>query len=206
MYLYTENLGIPLFPIGIIILLISLIILWKRKHSFSYFFFFLLFWVYLMFSIEKVFFPLEISGPFVDEMKQVSISSLINFTPFFLDFSSVKIGEVKLFLYNIILTIPFGFGLNFLTRVRSKNIFAMSVILGASLEITQLFISIILGYPYRTVDVNDLLFNTIGVLVGYGLFKLIAGLYLMIDDQTGVMKKGLLLYLDNVVHQKEDIY
>jgi glycopeptide antibiotics resistance protein len=82
----------------------------------------------------------------------------------------------------------------------------MSVILGASLEITQLFISIILGYPYRMVDVNDFLFNTIGVLVGYGLFKLIARLYLMIGEQTGDTKKGLLLYLDNVVHQREDIY
>jgi len=203
MYLYTENLGIPLFPIGVLIFIVILIILWKNKRSLMYMFFFSLFWVYLMFGIDKVFFPLEISGTYVDEMRQISIISFINFTPFFLDKFGVTENEVTLIFYNILLTIPFGFGLNFLIRVRTKKIFIISFILGVGLEVVQLLISWILGYPYRVIDINDAFFNAIGVLLGYGLFKLFALLYLVTIGKSIDTKDGLLLFLDNVVRQKD---
>lgn len=203
MYLYTKNLGIPLFPIGILILIVILIIHWKQKRSFSYMFFFSIFWVYLMFGIDKVFFPLEISGTYVDEMRQVSIISFINFAPFFLDQFGVTANEVRLIIYNILLTIPFGFGINFLIRIRTKKIFVIALILGVGLELVQLLISLILGYPYRVIDINDAFCNAIGTLLGYGLFKLFSLLYLVTIGKNLDTKDGLLLFLDNVVRQKE---
>jgi glycopeptide antibiotics resistance protein len=42
--------------------------------------------------------------------------------------------------------------------------------LSASVELSQLAVSLLLGYWYRMSDVDDVLLNVAGVLLGYGLF------------------------------------
>ena len=84
----------------------------------------------------------------------------------------------------------------------SKKIVSVSIFLGLGLEIAQLLLSLALRYPYRVVDINDAMFNAFGVILGYGLFKLFAGLYLLIIGQDTNNKDTLSLYLCEVVHQK----
>jgi len=83
-----------------------------------------------------------------------------------------------------------------------KKIVSVSIFLGLGLEITQLLLSLALRYPYRVVDINDAIFNAFGVLLGYGLFKLFAWLYLLIAGQDTNNKDTLSLYFCEVVHQK----
>ncbi len=40
-----------------------------------------------------------------------------------------------------------------------------------AIESAQLGLSLVVGYPYRTADVDDVLLNTIGVLLGYLAFR-----------------------------------
>jgi len=133
---------------------------------------------------------------------QLPITSFVNFTPFY--FGQFGLGERELLFlfYNIILTLPFGFGINFLTSMSFKKMVRVSIFLGLGLEVAQFLISIILRYPYRVVDINDSIFNACGVLLGYGLFKLFARIYLLVIKPEASNKGELRHYLNEVVHQK----
>jgi glycopeptide antibiotics resistance protein len=155
-----------------------------------------------MYGIDKVFFPMEISGSFSDSMRHLPILSSVNFVPFYFGQFGLTVGGLKFLLYNILLTVPYGFGINFLTRMSAKKIVSVSIFLGLGLEMAQLLLSLALRYPYRVVDINDAIFNVFGVLLGYGLFKLFARLYLLIMGQTTNNKDRLSLYLYDVVQQK----
>jgi glycopeptide antibiotics resistance protein len=155
-----------------------------------------------MYGIDKVFFPIEISGSFSDAMRNLQILSSVNFVPFYFGQFGLTAGGLRFLVYNILLTLPFGFGINFLTRMNVKKIVSVSIFLGLGLEITQLLLSLALRYPYRVVDINDAIFNAFGVLLGYGLFKLFAWLYLLIAGQDTNNKDTLSLYFCEVVHQK----
>jgi glycopeptide antibiotics resistance protein len=135
-------------------------------------------------------------------MRQIPMGSFVNLVPFpFGQFEVTAERWMPLF-YNILLTFPFGFGINFLTRVNVKKCIVASILIGPGLEIAQLCISVLLGYPYRVIDINDALCNTFGVLLGYGSFKLCARLYWVTTGKSMENKDGLSLYLYNVVHEK----
>ena len=133
---------------------------------------------------------------------QLPFASFINLMPFY--FGQFGLGERELLFlfYNIILTLPFGFGINFLTSMSFKKMVRVSIFLGLGLEVAQFLISLVLGYSYRVVDINDSIFNACGVLLGYGLFKLFARIYLLVIKPEPSNKGGLRHYLNEVVHQK----
>jgi glycopeptide antibiotics resistance protein len=151
---------------------------------------------------------MEISGSFSDAMRHLPILSSVNFVPFYFGQFGLTASGLKFLFYNILLTMPYGFGINFLTGMNAKKIVRISICLGLGLEMAQLLLSLALRYPYRVVDINDAIFNAFGVLLGYGLFKLFARLYMLVIGQVTNNKDRLLLYLHDVVHQKireEDI-
>ncbi len=161
MAIVFNGLAIPVWPIGILALFVVLVVLWRRKRSLSYLFFFLIFWVYIMFSLDKVFFPIQINGQYVDVMKQVPLLSEINLIPFYSQYGFTPASFIGL-IENIILTIPFGFGLNFILRVKMKDYIWLAITIGFGAEILQFAGTLILGYPYRVVDITDALLNTLG--------------------------------------------
>jgi glycopeptide antibiotics resistance protein len=75
---------------------------------------------------------------------------------------------------NIVLFIPFGFLVPLVRRKDTR--FGKAVAFGfcASLvvELSQLVISSIIRFTYRSFDVDDLILDTIGVAVGYLLFSM----------------------------------
>ena len=40
------------------------------------------------------------------------------------------------------------------------------------IETTQFIVGGILGYTLRVIDINDIIFNFIGVILGYGVYKI----------------------------------
>ena len=193
MFIYISDFGIPAWPLGVLTLLILLPILWDRKHNYSYLLFFSIFWIYLIFGIDKVFFPIEVSGIFADSMRQRPILSSVNLIPFYFGQYGLTARGLTSYAYNILLTLPFGFGLNFITRVYFKALPKISVIIGLGIEFIQLIISLLLRYPYRVIDINDSLFNIIGILIGYGLFKVFARMYLKMTQRSKAEHVGLWL-------------
>ena len=76
------------------------------------------------------------------------------------------------FLLNIFLFIPLGFLSPFISKTfeRVRNIFFIGLGLSLFIETTQLFTL------YRATDVNDILTNVAGTMIGYFCFRLIAKL------------------------------
>jgi glycopeptide antibiotics resistance protein len=202
LYVYTCDLGIALYPLAILMLVFILFRRWKQTFNLPHIFFLALFSIYLIYGIDKVFFPIELCPGFSEEIMQLPFTSFVNLIPFY--FGQFGLGERGLLFlfYNTILTMPFGFGINFLTSMSSKKMVRVSIFLGLGLEVAQFLISIILRYPYRVVDINDSIFNACGVLLGYGLFKLFARIYLLVIKPEASNKGKLRHYLNEVVRQK----
>lgn len=77
---------------------------------------------------------------------------------------------------NVLLFIPLGVLLPVLNR-RFNNlssIFLSGIIGSATVEGLQLLISLILGFNYRTFDVDDIILNTLGAITGYCFLRLLA--------------------------------
>jgi glycopeptide antibiotics resistance protein len=171
MYIEINDFAIDISPVGILLLVIVLVILRRQGRSGSYLACFALFWVYILLALKVTLFPIPINGQYVDVMRQIPLMSHVNLKLF--AFGPYGINRVILIMMaqNILLTVPFGFGLNFVTHIRARNFLWLPVAVGCGIEIVQLIISLALGYPYRVIDINDALLNAVGVLLGYVLFR-----------------------------------
>lgn len=77
-------------------------------------------------------------------------------------------------LYNILMTVPFGMYMRYYFECDVKRTVALSFTLSLFFELTQLTgLYFIYPGPYRFFDVDDLLMNTLGGLIGYLLMGLL---------------------------------
>ena len=78
-------------------------------------------------------------------------------------------------LFNIILTIPFGAYLHYYFKFSFKKTCLFTFLLSLFFELTQLS-GLYFIYPrgYRLFDVDDLILNTVGTMIGYLITPLIA--------------------------------
>jgi glycopeptide antibiotics resistance protein len=86
---------------------------------------------------------------------------------------------VRLLAGNVFVFVPFGLLLPVIwpRPHRFWRLAFAGLALSASIELGQLAGSLSLGYWYRMSDVDDLLLNVAGVLLGYGLFTLLRALW-----------------------------
>ncbi len=188
--------GIDVWPLFVIALVVMLGVLWRRGYSLSYLLCCMVFGIYLLFALDKTFFPLQISGSYADTMREYgSFAQSINLIPFsYGPFGTFESTFTTLML-NILLTIPFGFGLSFIVPIRAKSFIWLAPALGLGIETGQLLISLLLRYPWRYVDVNDVLMNALGVWIGYALFRVFAWLYLQATQRLSIRHWGLSAYV-----------
>jgi glycopeptide antibiotics resistance protein len=148
--------------------------------------------------LDRVFFPMHIQGEYVEVMRERPLFSDVYLIPFdFGPFGTLQ-SSLRTLVLNILLTVPFGFGISFIAPVRPKTMFWLIPVAGVSLELAQLILTVLLQYPYRIVDIHDVLMNTIGVTVGYGLFSLFALGYLGLTNWLNITHRGLSRYVLDV--------
>ncbi len=192
------------FLAGLVVLAI-LLTLWRQKRSHSYLFFFAIFWLYMLSVAAVTLFPIPLGVP---RSPLSYIFSKINLIPF--DFGHLwRNNRIVIFLEifgNILMTMPYGFGLPFLTHIRPKRFIWPVMAIGFTIETTQLIISLLIGVTYRQVDINDFLLNTLGALIGYGLFQAFAWLYVAVYKNTQVKQKGLFAYLFQVANRQDWVH
>jgi glycopeptide antibiotics resistance protein len=129
-------------------------------------------WAYLLIVIGLTIFPIpifsDLSGLQVSEQIAL-VFSRVNWVPFYN--WGRYIGKSQLFeiVNNILLTIPFGILINIIAKPNMKNILWVSIASGLAIETSQFIMSLFFG-PYRTVDINDVILNSIGSLIGYLIF------------------------------------
>lgn len=75
---------------------------------------------------------------------------------------------------NIIMTIPYGIFIPFMVkRKRWYNYLVYTLIFPLAIELTQLIICVSTNSFYRTVDIDDVILNSIGIIIGYGIYKIL---------------------------------
>jgi glycopeptide antibiotics resistance protein len=84
------------------------------------------------------------------------------------------------FFGNILMFIPLGIFLPWLYNKRLGNTVLLALLCSSLIEFIQ-FLNMYLGY-YRYVDVDDVLLNTFGAIIGYALYKV----FLNAGKHTGV--------------------
>ena len=76
---------------------------------------------------------------------------------------------------NVLMTIPFGILLPLVVRWRYEALVLACVGVTLVIETVQLLVSAAVGWSWRAFDVNDLLLNTVGGLLGLALTAVGAG-------------------------------
>ena len=126
------------------------------------------FGIYLLCMINLVLFPIE-----------VNIGRYANQTPWYktINFIPVLTIDITTFLLNVIMLIPFGMYIPLLLKgeISVKRMAKLGFGLSLSFEVVQLMLRVVLGSG-RSTDINDLLANTAGAIIGFiivrGLFRL----------------------------------
>ena len=97
---------------------------------------------------------------------------------------------IKNVLGNIILFMPFGFFISYLLRLDKKGIVIfLTLITSTTIEITQLLIG-------RVFDIDDIILNVVGGLLGLLGFYLFKIIYTLKEQLPTVMKKN---YVYNIL-------
>lgn len=121
-------------------------------------------------------FPVDINE--IDFMIEHDLGLTHSWIPFKTIFGSIKVifdgGGYGVFFYqiigNILLFIPFGIGVTlYLSDTQKRFIKTMFVVLivTISIELLQFIFGYLLGYAYRSTDMDDIILNTIGGWIGY---------------------------------------
>ena len=193
--MYFDLLTVLLF--GLIWIGIVTFLRLMKKKSLVYLIFFTIFYVYLfkvldytLFQFQslillKYFMPnLILNGRTAD--KSVNLLPLITLIP----------QDLKTSLLNILLLVPFGFGLPFITNLRMKKIIVIGALFSIVIEFLQLVTGFMAKITFRIADINDVIFNTVGVVIGYILFVGFVRIYRHISHNGEISANPILRYID----------
>jgi glycopeptide antibiotics resistance protein len=151
----------------------------KNKKSLVYLIFFTIFYIYIIKVLDYTLFQFQSLILLKYFMPNLILNGQdagqnLNLLPLL----SLNLSDLKTSLLNILLFIPFGFGLPFIKNIRMKNIVMIGALFSITIELLQLLTGLIANVTFRVADINDLIFNSIGVVIGYILFKLITQFWL----------------------------
>lgn len=149
------------------------------------------FLLYLLVALSQTLFPLSISTR--PAAFQQGFSRGINLIPFYVGESQLDHLTRRENLLNIALTIPWGLGIGFVLPLKRRDALMAALFGGFLFEGAQLALSLfVFGYPYRTLDINDLIFNLTGAFIGYILFIIFCRLYLLAARYITLLRRAYL--------------
>jgi glycopeptide antibiotics resistance protein len=103
--------------------------------------------------------------------------------------------DLETSLLNILLLLPFGFGLPFITNFRIKKIVVIGALFSILIEFLQLITGFLAKITFRVADINDVIFNTVGVAIGYILFVGFVRIYRHISRNWEISANPILQYI-----------
>lgn len=83
--------------------------------------------------------------------------------------NGLDVSVLRLIVGNVLAFMPLGILAPLLAPRRRSWVFVLAVglVVSVAIELCQLGISLLVGYTYRQLDVDDVLLNVIGALFGY---------------------------------------
>ncbi|WP_375163008.1 VanZ family protein [Paenibacillus sp. SC116] len=175
LYIYS----LPLFLLAV--LLGKFVI----KKSNTYLLFLSLFFFYILALLKLTLLPLPL-GSLLHSLREEEQNTLllINLKPLWLaEHYSFLLSEQ---LLNVLLLIPFGFLINYLCQSNTKNIMLYMVGFTLFIEFLQFMLCLYLRYPYRVIDINDVIYNFVGACMGFVFFKLFSFVYVLYIDKYNI--------------------
>lgn len=144
-------------------------------------------------SIEDV---IKLKTPKYNIMPFSFVKDIIENSPFIINDISTYLKTFNtpsfyIALFNIFMTIPYGIYLRYYFKCNLKQTILLSFLLSLFFEVTQLTgLYFIYPRPYRLFDVDDLILNTTGGLIGYLLARIILK---FLPTRDEIDKKSILL-------------
>lgn len=143
----------------------------KKKKSLVYLLFLTIFYIYLYKVLDYTLFQFQsllVLKHFLPDLRLngVTAGESINLIPLI----TLTIEDLRTSLLNILLMVPFGFGLPFITNFCVKKIVVIGALFSIAIELLQLITGLAAKMTFRIADINDVIFNTGGVAIGYVLF------------------------------------
>ena len=164
-----------------IIIITSFILLFGYKLlrgniTFLHFFYWIIFSVYIANVVVYTLFPFPYQKELIEIMIEDNLGVKHNFIPFMsfidaIDYGSFAMG-LKQIGGNILLFMPLGFAVPILfPGIKTGKVILIGFIISVSIELIQAIVGFFLGYNYRSFDIDDLLMNTLGTVIGVLLFS-----------------------------------
>ncbi|MBS1797421.1 MAG: VanZ family protein [Acidobacteria bacterium] len=168
----------------------------KKKKSIVYLMFFTIFYVYIVKVLDYTLFQFQsllllryfmpdlvLNGQTAGE--NINLIPLVTLAP----------PDLKTSLLNVLLLIPFGFGLPFITGLRMTKTVATGALFSIAIELLQLLTGLAARTTFRVADVNDVIFNTAGAAAGYLLFIGFMRIYRYAFQKRGLPPNPILRYI-----------
>lgn len=168
----------------------------KKKKSLVYLLFFTIFYVYLYKVLDYTLFQFQsllILKHFRPDLilQGQADGKTMNLIPLI----TLTLEDLKTSLLNILLLIPFGFGLPFITNLRMRKIVVIGALFSVGIELLQLITGFMAKITFRIADINDVIFNTVGVAIGYILFTGFVHIYRHISRNWKISANPILRYI-----------
>jgi glycopeptide antibiotics resistance protein len=158
-----------------VLVLIAVLWRWRNKHSLVDRVGFAFFWLYLLVLLSMTVLSGAVyrSVPWSERMEMAPLLlSRVNLIPFHFTRFPLPGYVIPDVLLNIGVTIPLGFGLAFFKGIKFKPMLWLALAVGLFFEVGQLVVTLLVVAPVRAPDINDVIFNAGGVLIGYVLYML----------------------------------
>ncbi|UPM54054.1 VanZ family protein [Gottfriedia acidiceleris] len=137
----------------------------------------IIFGIYITCLVDFTLFPFPYQKYLIHVMIEDHLGYTNNFVPFKVVIDSIKYGSFSIALKqvggNIVLFMPLGFALPVLyPKITKSKTILVGFIVSLGIEIIQGTMGFFIGYNYRSCDIDDLLLNTFGTVLGVIVFSL----------------------------------
>ena len=201
-YLHAIQIGVLLFFVFFLLSLIPYMIVQYRKYgrvnpwrfivNFSFVLYIVCAYAMTIFPLPDVAQVAQMTGPKQNLVPFEFVRQFITYNPLVLDDSSTWLMAIKApsFIqpfFNLLLTLPFGIYLRYLFKRNFSQTLVWSFMLTLSFELLQR--SALFGLyprPYRLFDVDDLMINTLGSMLGFGIACLLVKVLPDLDAKQAV--------------------
>lgn len=167
----------------IIFLFSSLIYAIKHKKTLLEFICTNLFVIFILFVISITLFPMPVQPKLLLNFRQHGYDTKNNFVPFSSIYHIISRNDFSISLRqvggNFCMLIPLGIYAPFYFKGMNKfkNFLLLAFLFSAGIEFLQFLIGAILQFNYRSVDVDDIILNVSGAMVGYIIYIIIKPFY-----------------------------
>ncbi len=168
----------------------------RKKKDLVYLFFFTIFFVYAAEVLDYTLFQFQsllLLKHFMPGLmlRGETAAESVNLIPLV----TLTRGDLRTSLLNILLMIPFGFGLPFITELRMKKVVVAGMLCSIGIEVLQLATGLLGKVTFRVADINDVIFNTLGAAIGYLLCVGFLRLYRSILRDGATAANPILRYI-----------